>query len=702
MIAGLLSLFLCFLSVNMWKDMKIGETVKYLTDVSKVMENAILCDMFHDAIRADIIAFSANHPDYNKKETEEHFVNFITPLETISTLDLSSELKEKVGKLKLDAESYVFVAKQLINTEQKQNDPKFSDMLKTFKKEFEKFEAEGEAVRTNLEEYRKSQTDKVNDFQSQVKMVNMLLLMLVLVGMALISRVLFGILRPIQSITADIDRMAKGDLDLVVSGKDRADELGQMARAMETIQKSSIEVIRLKSGLDHVKMGIINVDHTGRVTYCNDMVVKILERHVEALRESAPSFIPAHFVGMDVNLLKPKDMETRLCMVKQRTPIRLELESGIIDMVSEPLLNEMGARIGAAVEIVDMTDDISMQNEVANLVRSAIMGELDNRIELSDKHGFMRTLSESMNHLMDSTSEVISDVGQMFEALAKGDLTHQISTAYQGKFAELKNNANYMSSNLSRIISDIITSAEHIHNAVAEISAGSQDLSHRTEQQASNLEETSASMEELASTVRQNADSATRASALAGTSNEVAQKGGKVVSDAVVAMNQIEQSSNKISEIIAVIDEIAFQTNLLALNAAVEAARAGDAGKGFAVVAEEVRTLAHRSASASKQIKTLISDSTIHVKKGVQLVNLTGESLKEILESANDVASLIADIAGASSEQSAGIEQINRAVSMMDDMTQQNAALVQESTSTAMSLQEQADALAKLVSGFKV
>jgi methyl-accepting chemotaxis protein len=209
-------------------------------------------------------------------------------------------------------------------------------------------------------------------------------------------------------------------------------------------------------------------------------------------------------------------------------------------------------------------------------------------------------------------------------------------------------------------------------------------------------------MEELASTVRQNADNAVKASGLAKSSNDVAQKGGHVVADAVVAMHQIEDSSAKISEIITVIDEIAFQTNLLALNAAVEAARAGDAGKGFAVVAEEVRALAHRSSGASKQIKALISESSEHVTSGVKLVNHAGQSLDEILASAQSVSGLIADIANASAEQSLGIEQINHAISVMDEMTQQNAALVQETTSAASGLQEQADHLAKLVSAFRV
>jgi methyl-accepting chemotaxis protein len=241
-----------------------------------------------------------------------------------------------------------------------------------------------------------------------------------------------------------------------------------------------------------------------------------------------------------------------------------------------------------------------------------------------------------------------------------------------------------------------------VNSASSEISAGSNDLSQRTEQQASSLEETAASMEEITGTVRQNSENARNANQLSAEARDVAERGGKVVGDAVSAMTTIEKSSQKISDIISVIDEIAFQTNLLALNAAVEAARAGDAGKGFAVVASEVRSLAGRSASASKEIKALIMESSGQVKIGAELVNQAGRTLEGIVESVKKVAEIISDIANASAEQSTGIDEINAAISQMDEMTQQNAALVEENTAAAQSLVQQSQALESVMNFFKL
>ncbi len=291
---------------------------------------------------------------------------------------------------------------------------------------------------------------------------------------------------------------------------------------------------------------------------------------------------------------------------------------------------------------------------------------------------------------------------KVLQGLAAGDLTQKMMLEYKGTFGDIKGALNVTIDRLRDTVLNIKQSAESVNAASSEISAGSSDLSQRTEQQASSLEETAASMEEITGTVRQNSENAKNANQLSGDAREVAERGGKVVGDAVSAMTNIEKSSQKISDIISVIDEIAFQTNLLALNAAVEAARAGDAGKGFAVVASEVRSLAGRSASASKEIKALISESSSQVKVGAELVNQAGGTLKEIMESVKKVAEIISEIANASAEQSTGIDEINTAISQMDEMTQQNAALVEENTAAAQSLVQQAQALGQMMQFFKV
>lgn len=259
-----------------------------------------------------------------------------------------------------------------------------------------------------------------------------------------------------------------------------------------------------------------------------------------------------------------------------------------------------------------------------------------------------------------------------------------------------------MVDNLRNIVEEVLIATESISDATQQVANGNLDLSQRTEEQASSLEETASSMEEMTSTVKQNADSAITANELASSARIEAEKGGEVVNKAVAAMSDITESSSRIAEIISTIDGISFQTNLLALNAAVEAARAGDQGRGFAVVASEVRTLAQRSADSAGEIKKLIEDSVSKVKTGTELVNQSGETLSSIVEGIRKVADIVAEINAASQEQSSGIDQVSKAITQMDDMTQQNAALVEESAAASRKMQEQASELNNLMSFFKL
>ncbi|OEZ67438.1 methyl-accepting chemotaxis protein IV [Janthinobacterium sp. HH100] len=286
-------------------------------------------------------------------------------------------------------------------------------------------------------------------------------------------------------------------------------------------------------------------------------------------------------------------------------------------------------------------------------------------------------------------------------AIAEGDLTIDIRTASHDN-ASLLFAMKAMRDKLVGIVSQVRSGTDTINTASSEIAQGNLDLSSRTEEQASSLEETASSMEQLTSAVRQNADNARQANALAGAASDVAGKGGAVVGQVVQTMESINASSRKIVDIISVIDGIAFQTNILALNAAVEAARAGEEGRGFAVVASEVRSLAQRSASAAKEIKTLIGDSVEQVEIGSKLVHDAGRTMDEVVTSVRQVADIMQEITAASAEQSAGIEQVNQAVLQMDQVTQQNAALVEEAAAAAESLQDQAQTLTELVGVFRL
>ncbi|MGG7606878.1 methyl-accepting chemotaxis protein [Massilia sp. BKSP1R2A-1] len=286
--------------------------------------------------------------------------------------------------------------------------------------------------------------------------------------------------------------------------------------------------------------------------------------------------------------------------------------------------------------------------------------------------------------------------------VAAGDLTSRIDVTTRDEVGQLLQALKTMNENLARTVGTVRSGTDTINVAASEVAAGSQDLSSRTEQQASSLEETASSMEELTSTVKQNADNARQANVLAEAASQVAQRGGAVISQVVGTMADIDASSSKISDIISVIDGIAFQTNILALNAAVEAARAGEQGRGFAVVASEVRNLAQRSAAAAKEIKGLINDSSSKVADGSRLVAEAGATMQEIVDSVRRVNDIMGEISSASAEQTAGIEQINQAVVEMDNVTQQNAALVEEAAAAAEAMKEQAAKLTAAMAVFRV
>ena len=340
--------------------------------------------------------------------------------------------------------------------------------------------------------------------------------------------------------------------------------------------------------------------------------------------------------------------------------------------------------------------------DAAQLSQAAMAGKLSTRADASRHQGDYRRIVQGVNQTLDAIIEPIEQTVRVLSALAKADLTEKINQQYQGTFAILGNDANTTVDNLARHVLSIKDAVDATGAAAREIAAGNADLSHRTEQQATGLAETATSMEQLASTVKLNADSARQASELASETSAVAIKGGGVVRDVVNTMNAINESSQRIVDIIGVIDGIAFQTNILALNAAVEAARAGEQGRGFAVVASEVRTLAQRSAAAAREIKQLISDSVEKVEDGSRQVEFAGRTMQEIVFSVQRVTELVSEISMASTEQSAGIDLVNKAVSEMDASTQQNAALVEQAAASAASLEDQARQLQAMTAVFRL
>ena len=518
-----------------------------------------------------------------------------------------------------------------------------------------------------------------------------------------------------RSLLADASRLpAKAEIQIgnvefevnatYVAGPD-GEYMGNMVEWKDLTEsnKQLREVARLQSAVEGSASNIMMCDADLNITFANPSVVRMLSARQAELRAVWPSLDANNLVGQCIDQFHRNPAHQRaLLSDASRLPAKAEITVGDVEFEVNAtyVAGPDGEYMGNMVEWKDITEEKDAERQIQNLIDSAVDGELDTRINADNYQGFMKGLGEGINSLMDAVVEPLQEGKRVMTSLADGDLTQTMVGEFKGEFAELRDAINTSVTNLLNMVNDINEASGSISSGASEIATGNTDLSQRTEEQASSLEETASSMEEMTSTVRQNADNARTANTLASTAREQASKGGEVVSDAVAAMSEINQSSKKISDIIGVIDEIAFQTNLLALNAAVEAARAGEQGRGFAVVAGEVRNLAQRSAGAAKEIKSLINDSVEKVDEGSKLVDESGKTLEEIVEAVKKVSDIIAEIAAASQEQSSGIEEVNKAISQMDEMTQQNAALVEEAASASESMEDQSKSMIELMRFF--
>jgi methyl-accepting chemotaxis protein len=484
--------------------------------------------------------------------------------------------------------------------------------------------------------------------------------LLLTLGVALAWLVTRSLTKPLNRAVEIFGRISAGhyDSEIDTTGVDEGSQVlhaldemqGKLRTQIENERAVAAENTRIRQALDRSSTSVVLADEQHKIIYLNEVAQASFTRNAREIRATLPHFDAARLRGSNLESLAP-DPASQRRLLDNLTTVDIQervLGEFTFRTVTNPVIGERGERLGTVMEWTQRTQEVRVERELQTMLSAVNGGQLGKRIDLAGKSGFFEAMSRGINQLAD---------------------------------------------NITTTVSMVKSAAGEIHRGAQEISQGNSNLSLRTEEQAASLEETASSMEEMTQTVRQNADNAGQANQLALAARDQAEQGGQVVGKAVQAMSGINDSARQIADIISVIDEIAFQTNLLALNAAVEAARAGEQGRGFAVVASEVRSLAGRSATAAKEIKDLIQDSVKKVEDGSHLVTQSGHTLEQIVHSVKKVSDIVAEIAAASREQSLGIEQVGRAVMQMDELTQQNAALVEQATAASQTMATEAGSL---------
>ncbi len=511
------------------------------------------------------------------------------------------------------------------------------------------------------------------------------------------ARLDFGA-RAFEAIVSPILGGEGGRLGTLMQCRELTDELASHEREA----REAAHNLLIRNALDQCSTNVMIADAASHIVYLNKSLTDTFTQREAQMQAAFPGFQASGLLGSNFDQFhhNPTGRASMLAGLKGTHRAQIRVAGLSFGLTAGPVLDAQGGRAGTVVEWRDRTAEIVVEAELAQLLEGAICGDYSRRIGLEGKEGFFRQLGESLNRLLEVATANLDDIVRVLGALARGELTERIERDYSGVFGRLKEDLNATVSQLAGIVGQIRLASQTVSTASSQIASGNADLSERTEQQAASLERTASSMAELATTVKQNADHALQANQMAIGASQLAVRGGGVVREVVDTMQGISSASRKIEDIIAVIDGIAFQTNILALNAAVEAARAGDQGRGFAVVATEVRNLAQRSAAAAKEIKGLIGDSVEKVKAGSRLVEHAGATMTDIVGSIGRVAEVMAQITAASVDQTQGIEQVNDSITVMEQATQQNAALVEEAAMAAALLSDEATGLIRAVDAF--
>lgn len=490
------------------------------------------------------------------------------------------------------------------------------------------------------------------------------------------------------------------------------DEIGKIAREInqmrdnlekiyESIRASNENAQRINKALDKAATSVVIADSHAQIIYLNPSAQQLFNNHEHALQQHHAEFHAAHLLGQSLSVFQLQNLDMFFKLTHVQT-LNLNTKNLSFDIQISPVLSAKGESLGWVLEFRDRTAEVATEQEISQVMSAAAQGDFSQQISVHDKTGFFHNFSTIVNQTLTANQQIISELMLVFAAVSQGNLTETISKEYAGSLKILKEDINSTITKLLVSMTLIREAANAVNTASEAISDGMFSLSQRTEQQAAALEETSASMREMTSTVQQNADNAREARNLVAATQQRAEEGGIIVRAAISTMDEINKSSRQVSDITSVIDEIAFQTNLLALNAAVEAARAGEQGRGFAVVAAEVRNLAQRSATAAKEIKKLIEVSELQVKEGTRLVNQSGQSLDEMRRDVQQVNNIVLAITSASQEQASGIHHVNKALEQMDQMTHQNAGMVQHIVTASGKMRERAQIMTEYVAFFNL
>lgn len=536
-----------------------------------------------------------------------------------------------------------------------------------------------------------------------------LMIITIMIGISVVHKVFYQVGGEPEKVAEIAQRIAQGDIFFDTGPRQTGlyaslQEMQTQLRArMEQNQRITEEALRISSALDSATTSVLIADKQRKIIYTNQSAQQLFSKRQEMIRQVLPDFDASQLIGSSIDKFHTHPNRQNELLENLTTTHTLAVNIGElhVNVKVNPVINAEGHHLGWVAEFLDHTAEVMTEQEVNAVMMAASLGEFDRRINLMDKSGFFKTFSQQLNQTLDYAQKMIEELRMVFTGLAHGDWTQSITHHYIGSLELLKNDVNTTITTLTEVMNTVKQSTQVVKKVADEISQGNANLSHRTEEQAISLESATESIKEMTEAVKRNSEHAQAAKTLAEQASIYALRGGSAVHSVEQAMKKVHCSSQKMSDALSLINDIAFQTNLLSLNASVEAARAGEHGRGFAVVAGEVRNLSQRSTYASKEIKELIEDNIREINEGTHLVIQSGMTLQDITKAVTKVSEIVVDIATESLEQINKIQHVNTVINHLDQMTLQNATLVEEAAIASRSLKEQAKMLKEQLGFFK-